>query len=49
VEYYHNWRTHLSLEMDAPESRAVQPPEPGQIRKLPEVSGLHHHYECKAA
>jgi hypothetical protein len=49
VEYYHNWRTHLSLEMDAPKSRAVQPPELGQIRKLPEVSGLHHHYERKAA
>ena len=24
VNYYHTWRTHLSLEMDAPESRAVQ-------------------------
>ena len=49
VEYYHTWRTHLSLEMDAPVSRSVQPPELGPVRKLPEVGGLHHHYERKAA
>ena len=49
VEYYHHWRTHLSLEMDAPESRAVQPPELGLVRKQPEVGGLHHHYERIAA
>jgi transposase InsO family protein len=49
VEYYHHWRTHLSLEMDAPASRAVQPPELGPVRKLPEVGGLHHHYERIAA
>jgi hypothetical protein len=49
VDYYHNWRTHLSLEMDAPASRAIQPPELGPVRKLPEVGGLHHHYERIAA
>jgi transposase InsO family protein len=49
VEYYHDWQTHLSLEMDVPESRAVQPPELGPVRKVPEVSGLHHHYERIAA
>jgi hypothetical protein len=27
--YYHRWRTHLSLEMDSPESRSVQPPAVG--------------------
>lgn len=43
VGYYHHWRTHLSLEMDVPESRAVQPPELAPIRKRPEVGGLHHH------
>jgi transposase InsO family protein len=48
-DYYHRWRTHQSLEMDAPESRAVQPPELGAVRKLPEVGGLHHHYERIAA
>jgi putative transposase len=49
VEDYHTWRTHLSLEMNAPESRAVQPPELGSIRKRPEVGGLHHHYDRQAA
>ena len=49
VDYYHEWRTHLSLEMDAPESRAVQPPELGVVKKVPEVGGLHHHYERRAA
>ena len=49
IEYYHHWRTHLCLDMDAPESREVQPPDLGAIRKLPEVGGLHHHYERMAA
>jgi putative transposase len=49
VDYYHHWRTHRSLEMDAPEPRAIQPPKLGAIRKLPEVGGLHHHYERMAA
>jgi hypothetical protein len=43
--YYHQWRTHLSLNMDCPESRPVQPAEAGQIIEFPEVNGLHHHYE----
>jgi len=45
VDYYHTWRLHRSLEMDAPESRAVQPPELGPVRKRPEVGGFHHQYE----
>jgi putative transposase len=49
VDYYHTWRVHRSLDMDAPEPRAVQPPELGPVRKLPEVGGLHHHYERMAA
>ena len=48
VDYYHDWRTHLSLEMDAPASRAIQPPELGPVKKLPEVGGMHHHYERQA-
>ena len=48
VDYYHHWRTHRSLEMDTPEPRAVQPPELGAVRKLPEVGGLHHHYERRS-
>jgi transposase InsO family protein len=49
VAYYHTWRPHRSLEMDAPEPRAVQRPEVGSVWKLPEVGGLHHHYERIAA
>lgn len=49
IEYYHHWRTHLSLDMDSPESREVQPPELGPVIKLPEVGCMHHHYERIAA
>ena len=31
------------------EPRPVQRPEVGPVRKLPEVGGLHHHYERMAA
>jgi len=48
IDYYHRWRVHRSLDMDAPASRAVQPPELGSVRKLPEVGGLHHPYERQA-
>jgi transposase InsO family protein len=48
-DYYHRWRTHLSLEMDSPESRSVQPPALGRVVAVPEVGGLHHHYERLAA
>src|SRR6266700_3757759 len=27
--YYHHWRTHLSLAMDCPQSRPIQPPDCG--------------------
>jgi transposase InsO family protein len=47
--YYHRWRTHLSLAMDCPEPRPVAPPERGKVRVVPEVGGLHHHYERRAA
>ena len=47
--YYHLWRMHLSLGMDSPESRPVQPPIHGKVIQLPEVGGLHHHYERLAA
>ena len=47
--YYHGWRTHLGLNKDAPEPRQVQPPGEGKIITFPEVGGLHHHYERRAA
>src|SRR5688572_29028810 len=47
--YYHHWRTHRALDMDCPVPRPVQRPEVGSIREVPEVGGLHHHYERRAA
>ena len=47
--YYHGWRTHLSLEMDCPRPRMVQTLEAGEIVEVPQVGGLHHHYERRAA
>jgi hypothetical protein len=38
--YYHNSRTHISLEKDSPESRAVQSNEAESIIQLPQVGGL---------
>jgi putative transposase len=49
VAYYHHWRTHLSLEMDCPELRPIQPSTLGPARTVLEVGGLHHHYERWAA
>ena len=49
LAYYHEWRTHLSLEKDAPVPRAEQPPTCGTIVQVPHVGGLHHHYERRAA
>ena len=49
LTYYHEWRTHLSLDKDAPLPRAVQPPTCGTIVQVLHVGGLHHHYERRAA
>jgi putative transposase len=49
VAYYHTWRTHRALDMDAPKARPVQPPRRGSIQEVPEVGGLHHHYERRQA
>jgi len=47
--YYHRFRTHLSLAIDCPEPRPIQLPESGKVIAVPEVGGLHHHYERVAA
>jgi len=49
AEYYHPCRTHLSLGKDAPEPRAVEPPERGSVVEFPVVGGLHHRYSRRAA
>jgi transposase InsO family protein len=49
LDYYHDWRTHLSLSMDAPNLRVVHPPEQGRVVQFPDIGGLHHHYERLSA
>jgi putative transposase len=49
VDYYHRSRTHLALDKDSPEPRVIQPPGSGRIIAIPEVGGLHHRYERRAA
>ena len=36
-------------DKDAPEARDVQPPTMGKVVELPQVGGLHHRYERRAA
>jgi putative transposase len=47
--YYHQARTHLSLEKDAPDGRHIEPPSLGAVLSIPEVGGLHHRYVRRAA
>jgi transposase InsO family protein len=48
-DYYDHSRTHLALDKDAPIPRIVQPPEMGTVVQVPQVGGLHHRYERRAA
>ncbi|MBU0741435.1 integrase core domain-containing protein [bacterium] len=47
--YYHESRTHLGLEMDSPEPRAIQGQDVGPVDSKPVLGGLHHRYYRKAA
>jgi transposase InsO family protein len=47
--YYHTCRTHLSLNKDPPQPRAVESAKFGSIVALPRVGGLHHRYMRVAA
>lgn len=47
--YYHESRTHLSLEMDCPKPRPVQPRNAGAAVAIEKLGGLHHTYERRAA
>jgi putative transposase len=49
ASYYPNWRTHLSLGKDAPQSRRIRTSADGKVVEIREVGGLHHHYERRAA
>jgi putative transposase len=47
--YHERSRTHLSLDKDTPIPRPVTPPGDGAVVAIPEVGGLHHRYERRAA
>lgn len=47
--YYHESRTHLSLNKDCPETRPILPPTAGKILAVAQLGGLHHQYERRAA
>jgi putative transposase len=49
LAYYHQARTHLALDKDAPDFRTIEPRTAGKILQLPEVGGLHHRYVRQAA
>ncbi len=49
MEYYLRSQTHLALDKDAPVSRPVARPSHGGIVAIPQVGGLHHRYERRAA
>ena len=49
LTYYHQSRCHLSLRKDPPEPRPVHPPRMGKVITIPQVGGLHHRYERRAA
>jgi putative transposase len=48
-QYYHRWRTHRALDMDGPVPRPAQQPEVGPVGEVPDMGGLHHPYERRAA
>jgi putative transposase len=47
--YHHGARTHLAVEKDAPTPRRIQTPMEGHVVAFPELGGLHHRYERRAA
>ena len=48
IKYYNGSQTHLSLDMDSPNSRSVQMPDQGAVVAVPQVGGVHHRYERRA-
>jgi putative transposase len=46
--YYHESRTHLSLERNSPVPRRVEHPSEGKVIAIPQVGGLHHRYRRAA-
>jgi len=51
ISYYHEDRTHLTLEKDSPRPRCAEarPDVPSAVVALPRVGGLHHRYTWERA
>lgn len=49
IHYYNENRTHLGLEKDCPDPRAIEFPDSGPVQSEPMVGGLHHRYFRQAA
>ena len=49
LTYYHQARTHLALAKDSPHPRPIASPALGPIVEIPQVGGLHHRYDRRAA
>ena len=49
LSYHHRTRPHLSLAKDSPEPRPIQRLELGPVVAIPQVGGLHHRYQRRAA
>ena len=47
--YCERSRTHLSSNKDAPIPRPIAAPGEGRVVAIPQVGGLHHRYERRAA
>ena len=47
-EYYHESRTHLSLNRNSPIERKVDTPENGKVIAIAHVGGLRHRYRRAA-
>ncbi len=48
LTYYHEDRTHLSLDRNSPTRREVELSEQGKVISIPRVGGLHHRYRLAA-
>jgi transposase InsO family protein len=48
VAYYNSDRPPMSLDGDAPDGRAVEPPTAGRVVAIPKVGGIHHRYSRAA-
>ena len=46
--YYHSARTHLALEKQCPQRRAIERASQGNIIAFPHLGGLHHEYRRTA-